>query len=206
MNMFRYDHIFFRIFEKIADAFLITFFWLVCSLPFFTAGAATAALYDTVRKNFRRDEGYVFQTFKKSFQNNFRQGTKLWLCLCALLLLFRYEKRLVYDHFLSKGSMFGLLYYFFFAAVFFTIIWTIFSITYLAHFEDGIKTILKNTALILVGNLPWSALMLFLFLIAAVIIYIVPFCILIVPVPLFFLYDIILDRIYKKYLGETREK
>ena len=201
MNMFRYDHIFFRMFEKVADAFFMTFFWLVCSLPLFKAGAATAALYDTVRKNLRRDEGYVFQTFKNSFQSNFRQGTKLWLCLCAFLFLFQYEKRLVYDYFLSKGSMFGLLYYFFFAAAFFTIIWMIFCITYLARFEDGVKTILKNAALIAVGNLPWSTLMLALFLLAAVIIYIVPFCILIFPVPLFFLYDIILDRIYKKYLG-----
>ncbi len=200
MNIFHYDNIFFRIFEKIADAFLITFFWIIFSLPLFTAGAATAALYDAIRKNLRRDEGYVFLTFKKSFQNNFKQGTGLWLFLCAFLLLFHYEKELVYDNFLSKGSSLGLLYYFFLAAVFFVIIWTIYAITYLARFEDNIKTILKNSALIALGNLPLSVLMLALFLTAAVIIYIMPVCILIFPVPLFLLYDLILERIYKKLL------
>lgn len=198
MNIFHYDHTFFRIFEKIADAFLLTFFWLLFCLPLFTAGAATTAFYDTVRKNLRNNEGYVFQTFKKSFQSNFRQGTKLWLLLCAFMLLFYYEKELVYDNFLSKGSSFGLLYYFFFAAIFFVIIWIIYAITYLARFEDTIKTILKNTALIALGNLPWSAVMLFLFLLMAVVIYIVPVCIFVLPAPLFLLYDIILERIYKK--------
>lgn len=199
MNIFHYDHIFFRVFEKIADAFLITLFWFVCSLPLFTAGAATVALYDTVRKNLRHDEGYVFLTFKRSFQSNFRQGTKLWIFLCALLFLFAFEKDLTYDFFLSKGSVFGLLYYFFLAAIFFVILWAIYIITYLARFEDTIKTILKNSILIALGDLPWSAFLLLLFFLVAVIIYIVPICIFIFPVPLFLLYDIILERIYKKY-------
>ena len=44
-----------RITGKLVDLFLLSVFWLVCSIPLFTLGPATAALYHTVVRCIRGD-------------------------------------------------------------------------------------------------------------------------------------------------------
>lgn len=47
-GIFNPENDFWRLIEKLVDLFLLSVFWLVCSLPVFTLGPATAALYRTV--------------------------------------------------------------------------------------------------------------------------------------------------------------
>ena len=44
-GIFNPENDFWRLIEKLVDLFLLSVFWLVCSLPVFTLGPATAALY-----------------------------------------------------------------------------------------------------------------------------------------------------------------
>ena len=46
-GIFNPENDFWRLIEKLVDLFLLSVFWLVCSLPVFTLGPATAALYRT---------------------------------------------------------------------------------------------------------------------------------------------------------------
>jgi len=61
--------------------------WLVCSLPVFTVGAASTALYYVAVKCIRRERGELTASFFRSFRLNFRQGTALWLICLAYLLV-----------------------------------------------------------------------------------------------------------------------
>ncbi|MBO7423009.1 MAG: YesL family protein [Oscillospiraceae bacterium] len=60
--------------------------WLACSLPLFTIGASSTALYYTIVKCIRHDRGRVSSCFFRSFRTNFRQATIIWL-LCILYIL-----------------------------------------------------------------------------------------------------------------------
>ena len=46
MRLFSYDSKFSQIMLKLCYGCYLNLLWMVCSLPVFTAGAATAALYD----------------------------------------------------------------------------------------------------------------------------------------------------------------
>ena len=48
MRLFSYDSKFSQIMLKLCYGCYLNLLWLVCSLPVFTAGAATAALYDII--------------------------------------------------------------------------------------------------------------------------------------------------------------
>ena len=61
--------------------------WLVCSLPLFTIGAASTALYYVTVKCIRHERGSLTKSFFRSFRENFRQGTLLWLLLAAYILI-----------------------------------------------------------------------------------------------------------------------
>ena len=59
MKFFSYESRFSQLLLKLCYACYLNLLWLVCSLPIFTMGAATTALYYTCLKVIRGEEGYV---------------------------------------------------------------------------------------------------------------------------------------------------
>lgn len=63
----------------------INFFTFLFSIPIITGGAAITAMHDCLLRVVRKDDEPVFQRFYKSFRENFKQSTLLWL---PFLLIF----------------------------------------------------------------------------------------------------------------------
>lgn len=81
MKFFSYESRFSQILLKLCYACYLNLLWFVCSIPIFTVGASTTALYYTSLKIIRGEESYVGPTFFRAFRENFRQATVLWLIL-----------------------------------------------------------------------------------------------------------------------------
>ena len=78
MKIFSAENPVFRFISRIGDMFMLSFFWLITSLPVITLGASTTAAYDCAFKILRARDTNVFKDFFKSFKNNFKQATALW--------------------------------------------------------------------------------------------------------------------------------
>lgn len=76
--IFSPDNPVWRFFILVGRIWWLNILWLVCSLPIVTIGASTTALIYSCMK-LRKDEGYPTNNFFKSFKENFRQSTALWL-------------------------------------------------------------------------------------------------------------------------------
>lgn len=85
-GLFSPDNPVMRFFTWVGYIWFLNILWLVCSLPIFTIGASTTALIYSCMK-LRADEGYVWKNFFKSFKENFRQSTLIWLIYLPLGLL-----------------------------------------------------------------------------------------------------------------------
>ena len=72
---------------KLCYSCWLNILWVVCSIPVFTMGAATTALYDVSLKIVRDEETSLTRQFFKSFRSNFRQATVLWMILFGIGLL-----------------------------------------------------------------------------------------------------------------------
>ena len=72
---------------KLCYSCWLNILWVVCSIPIFTMGAATTALYDVSLKIVRDEETSLTRQFFKSFRSNFRQATVLWMILLGIGLL-----------------------------------------------------------------------------------------------------------------------
>ena len=81
MRFFSYESKFSQLVLKISYACCLNLLGFVCSLPIFTAGAATTALYYASLKIIRDEESHVVAMFFRSFRENFRQATGIWLLL-----------------------------------------------------------------------------------------------------------------------------
>lgn len=88
MGFLSYDSKFGQLFVKFFNSCYLNLIWLVCSIPIFTIGASTTALYYVTLKIARGEEtSSITKMFFRSFRENFRQSTLLWLILLAIGLL-----------------------------------------------------------------------------------------------------------------------
>lgn len=83
-RFFNMDNGFFRFMTRVADLLILNITFIICCLPVFTIGAALTGLYYVALKMAENDEGYIFKGFLKSFRENFKQATILWLIILAL--------------------------------------------------------------------------------------------------------------------------
>ena len=87
MKFFSYESRFSQIILKIAEGCYLNLLWALFSLPVFTAGAATAALYRVTLKIARGEEPALTSQFIRGFKENFKQATILWLILLGIGIL-----------------------------------------------------------------------------------------------------------------------
>ena len=74
-----FDRPFWRFFSRLGDFFILTVYWVLTSWPVVTIGASTTALFYVCLKTRRGEEGKLWQMYKKSFLENLKQATFIWL-------------------------------------------------------------------------------------------------------------------------------
>ena len=128
--------------------------WLLCCIPVFTAGAATTALYYTVFQYLAGESDEIFRPFFRSFGQNFKQATLLWLPLLMLLVL------LVFDGlFLIINGGNAVLWIAFIASTWVCLMLHTHLFPLLARYEMKTKALLITAVSLFMLHLPTSLLM-----------------------------------------------
>lgn len=104
MRIFSYDSKFSQIMLKLSYGCYLNLLWFVCSLPVFTLGAATAALYDVTLRMARGEEPGLTRRFSQAFRENFRQATTLWLILLGIGVLLGLDGYILYHLYKSTAG------------------------------------------------------------------------------------------------------
>ena len=199
-EIFNLDNKFFQGLNKAIDCICLSFMWLLLCIPLVTAGASTAALYYTVNKVIRNNRSYIWKEFWHAFRTNFKQATIVWLILFLLYGLLAFDTYVMYQ-FAKQGQSYGSLYIVFPVIIIFITMWAIYLFPYMARFENKTKVLMKNCALIAIGNIG-KTILLFIVLAAALIItYIFPPAVLIMPAVYMLLANFILEKIFLKYMS-----
>jgi uncharacterized membrane protein YesL len=173
--------------------------WLVACLPVFTVGTASTAMYYTAHKSIVRDRGYLIKTFWGAFRDNFKHATPAWLVQLVCLIVFTLDVRIM-SLFAEQGSGYRLLQYIFCVLLAVLAVWFFYTVAYQARFENTVKNNLKNAAVIAFLNPLWSLLILLIFAVVLVLVWLVPVLIFFLPAVQFLVYDVILERIFRKYM------
>ena len=96
MRFFSYDSTFGQLFIKISYGCCLNILWLICCLPIFTIGASTTALYYTSFKIAKDEGSFITTMFFRSFRQNFRQATVIWLIMLVTGLILGADAILLY--------------------------------------------------------------------------------------------------------------
>jgi uncharacterized membrane protein YesL len=79
-GLFCFDNPMMAFLSKMSDLVLLNLLTLIFSIPIFTIGASVTAAHYAALK-ILRGESYVVRNFLKSFRENFRQSTVMWLMI-----------------------------------------------------------------------------------------------------------------------------
>lgn len=79
MKVFEFDGPVFSFFSRVTEIVMLNIVTLIFCIPLITIGASITAAHYTALK-MRREEGHVLSNFWRSFKENFKQSTGMWMC------------------------------------------------------------------------------------------------------------------------------
>jgi uncharacterized membrane protein YesL len=149
-NLFNYDGAVFQFLMKFCSACGLGLMWTICSLPLFTIGASTTALYAVSIKLVRGTEGTsIVRQFLHAFRTNFRQATQLWLIVFSAGAFLAADCYILYHLRQSSAGTAAVVWTLLFAVVLaavvlYSIVFT-FLFPMLAYFDNDNRSMLRNS-------------------------------------------------------------
>lgn len=155
-KIFNLDSPIMKVLGTLADMCLLNLITLLGCIPIFTAGASITAMHYVLLKMVRNQEGYIWKDFWKSFKENFRQATIIWLIVLSAVLIF------LADCYIFKGTIenismpllavagaFGLFIYMVY----------LYAFPLLSHFHNTVLGTIKNAFFVGIMAFPKTIVM-----------------------------------------------
>ena len=193
---------------KIFDLVILNLIFIFSWVPIITIGASTSALSYVTLKMVRGEDPYIWRNFWKSFRQNFKQGTLVWIFSILIFIFLGMDFYIINSQNTSLFAVVRILLWIV-CAVALSVFLYVFPV--ISHFVCTTKQALKNALLMTFGHLPYTLMMLalaglLLFLCSsssklfAMIVVLSGICGFSV---VSFVYSIMFDRIFQKYESET---
>ena len=152
--------------SKLADLIWLNILATICCIPIITIGASLTALHYVVLKMVKDEEGYITRSFFKSFRENFKQATLIWLMLLVVFIL------LVADFMIFRfsGIVFPGWCQIALTAIAVLIMFaTMHLFPLLSRYENSIRATYKNSLFMGILHLPKTILMMLCWIVPIVI-------------------------------------
>lgn len=145
--------------------------YLLCCLPVFTIGPATAALYQVTLREARKEHGYLIRKFFQHFKEMFFQGIAVFAAFAILLFAAVYALTFWYTLGTLPGT-FAFFVTFVFAVIVFCAMLYVFPL--MARFENRLFCTMKNAFLFVLAKPVYSGILLLIHLFIISLLYLFP--------------------------------
>ena len=204
MNFFNPDNWLWRGFGRLADFFILSALWMLCSIPVVTIGASSIALYDTVAHCFRYNEGGMVSRFFRTFKQELRRGillTVVWTVVgCLLAVSYQLTTQL------GDGSTFwtvlGLVYFVILTIPVGMVCW---AIGLQSRFTYSFKELHKNAAMFTLGYFPRTLAIVVIFALVYNVTLNLFFMVMFLPALMVNLQSMFMEPVVRKYMPEEEE-
>lgn len=203
MRIFNLDSPLMQGLSKMADLMWLNILTIFLCLPVVTAGAALTAMNYMALKIVRDEECYVTKGFFKSFKENFRQATIIWIILLAVVVVLGIDFY-VFTH--SETPVNGVIQVAVMVAAILVLFTSMFLFPVLAKFDNSIMKTIKNALILSLVQFPKTILMIIVYLIPIIItIYVFQL------MPLVFMFGIsvpawISAKLYNKFFQKLEDR
>lgn len=154
--------------NRVADLMILNLLVMLCCIPVVTAGAAFTAMHYVLLKMARKEEGYLVKGFFKSFRQNFKQATIIWLGI-LLIIAFFVADFMIFKYTEIEFSKIFITLFLAIAIVF--VVTAVYVFPVLARFNNSTKYIIRNALSLAILNVPKTIMIIIIYAIPWVIAY-----------------------------------
>ena len=148
---------FFSLDSKFSQIMMVlNIIFLIMCVPIVTIGANFTAMYYVTLKMIKNEETYIFRTYWKSFRENFKQATAIWLIMLAALIVLILDLMLV----INMSGAVTYLRFVFLVLICFEAMVLSYVFPVLSRFDNTVKNTIKNSMLMAIRHLPWTIMIL----------------------------------------------
>lgn len=136
-----------RAMDRMGDLMILNFLFIFFSIPIFTIGASTTALYSVTFKLLDETEGNIVKNYFKAFKSNFKQATAIWIIVLLAGLFLAYDAYLSY---VSTSIVAKILMGIILLIAIIYAMWASWVFPVQSKFDNPVKVNMKNAALMMV--------------------------------------------------------
>lgn len=174
-NVFNMDNPLFRLINRIADMIVLNVLFVISCIPLVTIGTALTAMYYVAINTWGREDGYIFKMYVKSFKENWKQSTVMWLIMLVVGIVLSVDVWFWVSQWKTTGasmykpltviSVVMLMVY----LMIFTFVWPL-----LAKFRNSNVGTVKNAFAMVLTHVPETILIWLIFGAMALLVYLIP--------------------------------
>ncbi len=171
-----------RFLTRMADLMILNLLTIICCIPIITIGASLTSLHYVLLKMVRNEEGYIIRSFFKSFKQNFKQATIIWLFILVFIIV------LIGDILIFNYSIMEFpkaLKVILLALSLLVMMIAAYVFPILSRFDNSVMNTFKNALFMSILSLPKTILMLILYVVPVAAMYFIP-----MAVPFVFMFGI----------------
>ena len=187
--------------SKVPDMLLLSLLWLIFSLPVLTLPAASAALYDCIARNMRRDENGLYSRFFRTFRKELLRSVQIapvWAVLAAALAL-GYRSITAQAEQSSTMAVYALVYQ---VSLLIPIAIFFWLIPIESRFVYSFSQLHKTAVAFTFSYLPRTALLLVLTFLMIMLCRYVPILTLLLPALTVVLHSFVIEKVFMTYTPE----
>jgi len=186
-------------FAHLADYFLLSCLWVLCSIPVLTLGAASIALYDTVAHCVRGKEQAMFARFFRTFKAELGRGavlTLVWTAVAAVLN-FGYQ---IFAQIAAGNEILNLLSIALFMLLLIPLGVACWVIAIESRFTHSLGSLHRTAVIFTFVHLPSTLAITALFIVTLNFVRFIPFLVMFLPGMMVSFQSFFIERVFIKYI------
>ena len=192
-------------FSKIGEFFILSILWLVLCLPLVTFIPACIALYDTVAHCIHGTEDGCISRFFKTLKSELLRGTLLSILCLGVGFLLTWGYNILYQ--MGKENqaiaVYSLVYLFTMLIPLGVLSWLI---PVESRFEHNLFGLFRSAVVYSISHLPTTILLLVILAVSAVLIFLLPVLVVLMPAITVTVQSWFVERVFRKYIPQQEEE
>lgn len=184
---------------KIFDCIMLSICWALASLPIVTMGAACGALYRTVYRCIRHDEGAPLKVFWATVRKNIKVGILTWLPVLAVFA-FLIVDAMILRGLVSQGRPMARLLGIIVVLIGVASVWAAYCTAYCVRFEGSLKEVLWLSFFLVLAHPIMTIVILLLLAMGVALGLMVPFFVLFLPVLICLAISLPMESVFLKHM------
>ncbi|MCD7744817.1 MAG: YesL family protein [Lachnospiraceae bacterium] len=165
-GFFNMDNVVWRTLSRLADLMILNIVFVICCIPVFTIGASLTALNYVTLKMRDGEEGYVIRSFFRSFRQNFKQATGLWLLTLLVGVILALDLMILRS---GEGTFWSVMTVIIIIICLIVIMTFLYLFAVLSRFENTVVNTIRNSFIMAIADFPRTVAMLAIVIAAIVV-------------------------------------